>query len=196
MLTLIYRRSPVYSHSADSAVHAGESPQAQATVLLRLYRDYHRHAFARDSLTSNLVPSRRQHERQRIRIHAPRSLPRPRRRASVSSLFALKVRPASGQRYIPQLEGEHSFHSFASTHSDCPLAHLFSYYGPMFKNFHDPEVTLASSRQYDPRSHPQESATPQSSYEEEMIATSLNVNYKKELSDIEQCGYPPSTHIS
>ena len=58
----------------------------------------------------------------------------------------------------------------------------------MFKNFRDPEVTLANSQPYDPRSHPQESATPQSSYEEEMIATSLNVNYKKELSDIEQCG--------
>ena len=38
----------------------------------------------------------------------------------------------------------------------------------MFKNLHDPEVTLESSQPYDPWSHPQASATPQSSYEEEM----------------------------
>ena len=46
------------------------------------------------------VPPRRQQERQRIRIHGPRSLPRPRPRASVSSFLALKVRPASGQHRI------------------------------------------------------------------------------------------------
>ena len=72
-----------------------------------------------------------------------------------SILSSLKVRPASGQRHISQLVGEHSFHFVAPTHSDCPLAHLFSYYGPMFKNFHDPEVTLASSQPFDPWSRHQ-----------------------------------------
>ena len=55
--------------------------------------------FVRASFKSNVVPLRRQQERQQMRIHGPRSLP------SVSSLLALKVRPASGQRHISNPRG-------------------------------------------------------------------------------------------
>ena len=66
----------------------------------QVYTDDHRHVFVRDALKYNLVPPRRQQERKRMRIHGPLSLSRPRRRASVSSLLALKIRPPSWQRHI------------------------------------------------------------------------------------------------
>ena len=81
-----------------SSIFAFSVLRRKHKLLLRLYRDHHRHVFVREFLEFNLVPPRREQERQRMRIHTPRSLPRPRRRASVSPLV-LTVQPPSGQRY-------------------------------------------------------------------------------------------------
>ena len=59
----------------------------------------------------------------------------------------------------------------------------------MFKGSHHPEVALViSSQHFDPRSHHQHRQRRNLLPEEEMVATSLNANFKEELSATDQCG--------
>ena len=105
--TILISATPFYSSRPCCTRSRGENklihlffPLILSSGASILYADHHRHVFVRDTLKSNLVPPRRQEERRRMRIHGPRSLPRPRRRAPVSSLLALKVRATFGWRHI------------------------------------------------------------------------------------------------
>ena len=139
----------IFAYSVLGREHTIQAVHRPPPTCLLIVRD-------RDTLKSNLVSPRRQQESQRMRIHGPSSLSRPRRRASVSSLLALNLRGSATSPTNPRRCA--FFRLFRSnTFRLHRFAHLFSYYRPMFKNFHHwhPEVTVASSQPYDPRSRHQ-----------------------------------------